>query len=96
MYIKYYKNLNELLDIFQNTQELYIYYAVVKNIEIENKDYTMDNQQGNYSKTYSIFLKNGSQYYRCPKFSNDLKSSLVTSAILSAIRDVNRELKIST
>ena len=93
---KYYKDTNELLDIFRNTLELYIYYAVMKNVAIENKDYDMDNQQSNYSKTYSIFLKNGSQYYRCSKFSNDLKNSLVTSAILSAVRDINKELKINT
>ncbi len=93
---KYCKDTEELFDIFRNAQELYIYFSVMKNAEIENIDYDMDNQQGNYSKTYSIFLKHGNQYYRCSKFSNDLKNSLITSAILSAVRDINKELRINT
>lgn len=93
---KYCRDTEELFDIFRNAQELYIYFSVMKNAETENIDYDMDNQQGNYSKTYSIFLKHGNQYYRCSKFSSDLKNSLITSAILSAVRDINKELRINT
>jgi predicted ATP-dependent endonuclease of OLD family len=95
---KYYKDKDkeELFDIFRNAQELYIYFSVVKNFEIENMDYDMDNYQSNYSKTYSILLKHDNQYYRCSKFSNDLRNSLITSAILSAVRDINKELRINT
>lgn len=93
---KYIKDAEELINMFKNSQELYIYFSAIKNHLIENKGYDMDYQQNNYSKTYSILLKYNNQYYRCSRFSNDLKNSLITSAILPAVRDINKELKINT
>lgn len=93
---RYNKNTEELFNMFNNSQELYIYFSVAKNYTIENMGCDMDNQQNNYQKTYSILLKYDNQYYRCSRFSNDLKNSLITSAILPAVRNINKELKINT
>ena len=93
---RYDKDLQKLFNMFNNAEELYVYFSVVKNHVIVNEDYDMDNQQNDYQKTYSILLKYNNQYYRCSKFPNSLKDSLITSAILSAVRDINKELRINT
>ncbi|AGB18198.1 chromosome segregation protein SMC [Thermoanaerobacterium thermosaccharolyticum] len=93
---EYIKEKDKLYEMFYKAEELYIYLCVSKKEAMAKIPFEMDNQQKNYDKTYSILLKNDGTYYRCSKFSNDLRDSLITSAILPAIRDVTRQLKINT
>lgn len=94
---KYYKNVEELFRMFNNAQELYIYFSVTKKESFSNSSIIyMDSEHDNYQKTYAIFLKYDNIYYRCSRISNDLKNSLITSAILPALRDINSELRINS
>ncbi len=92
---KYLKDKEEFLNMFKNAEELYIYFCVIRNDSEENI-FNLDCVQSCYSKTYSILLRYSENYYRLSKFSNDLRDSLITSAILPAVRDINKQLKINT
>ncbi|WP_213818278.1 ATP-dependent nuclease [Garciella nitratireducens] len=94
---KYYKDVGELFRMFNNAQELYIYFTVAKKESfLDSSIIYMDNEQDNYQKTYAILLKYNNKYFRCSRISNDLKNSLITSAILPAVRDINKELRINS
>ncbi|SHH76903.1 Predicted ATP-dependent endonuclease of the OLD family, contains P-loop ATPase and TOPRIM domains [Caloranaerobacter azorensis DSM 13643] len=90
---KYYRDTEQLFNMFSNADELYIYFCAVKDHE---RKYDMDCYQDGYSMTYSILFKYNSNYYRCSKFPNDLRDSLITSAILPAVRNISNELKVNS
>ena len=93
---KYEKNIEKLFNMFKNAQELYMYFCAIKNHLNEDMGFDMDYQRENCQKTYSILLKYDNKYYRCSRFNEELKNSLITSAILPAIRSINKELRINT
>lgn len=92
---KYINNKEEIYQTLHNAEELYVYLCVAKNEIVKQLSFEMDYYKDNYWKTYSILFKYSGVYYRCSKFSNDLRDALITSAILPAVRDVDKQLKIN-
>lgn len=99
--IKKYYPTNELLTMLTNSTEIYIYLFVAKREWMEENFigetfFELEDNKKDYSRTYSIIFKHNNTYYRCGRFTNAMRDSLITSAILPSFRDPNSQFRINS